>query len=58
MAGLKNDTFDIGHPKYAAKYERSIDAIARHVQQEYKADNVPRNWWARSAGERPTPTRL
>ena len=37
MAGLEEDTFDIGHPKYAAKYERSVDAIARHVQQEYKA---------------------
>jgi hypothetical protein len=26
--------YDIGHPKYAAKYERSVDAIARYVQQE------------------------
>ncbi len=37
MAGLEEDTFDRGHPKYAAKYEHSVDAITRHVQQEYKA---------------------
>ena len=36
MVGLEEDTFDIGHPKYAAKYERSVDAIARYVQQEYR----------------------
>ena len=35
--GLEEDTFDIGHPKYAAKYERSVDAISRHVQKEYKS---------------------
>ena len=35
--GLEEDTFDIGHPKYAAKYERSVDAIARHVQTDYKS---------------------
>ena len=28
MVGLEEDTFDIGHPKYAAKYERSVDAAA------------------------------
>ena len=37
MVGLEEHTFDIGHPKYAVKYERSVDAIARHVQQEYKS---------------------
>jgi hypothetical protein len=37
MAGLTEDTFDIGHPKYAAKYERSVDAIARYVQEQYKS---------------------
>jgi hypothetical protein len=37
MVGLEDDTFDIGHPKYAAKYEKSVDAIARYVQQEYRS---------------------
>jgi hypothetical protein len=35
--GLEDDTFDIGHPKYTAKYKRSVDAITRHVQQDYKS---------------------
>ena len=35
--GLEEDTFDIGHPKYATKYECSVDAIARHVQTDYKS---------------------
>jgi hypothetical protein len=37
MSGLTEDTFDIGHSKYAAKYERSVDAIARYVQEQYKS---------------------
>ena len=37
LVRLEEDTFDIGHPKYAAKYERSVDAIARHVQKDYKS---------------------
>jgi hypothetical protein len=37
MVGLEEDTFDIGHPKYAAKYERSVDAIARYMQHENKS---------------------
>jgi hypothetical protein len=37
MVGLEEDTFDIGHPKYAAKYDKSVDAIARYVQQEYRS---------------------
>ena len=37
MSGLTDDTFDIGHSKYAAKYERSVDAIARYVQEQYKS---------------------
>jgi hypothetical protein len=37
MGGLTKDTFDVGHLKYAAKYERSVDAIARHVQEQYKS---------------------
>ena len=31
VVGLTTHTFDIGHPKYAVKYERSVDAIARYV---------------------------
>ena len=32
MVGLATNTFDIEHPKYtAAKYERSVDAIAPYV---------------------------
>ena len=37
LVRLEEDTFDIGHPKYAAKYERSVNAIARHVQKDYKS---------------------
>ena len=37
VVGLAAHTFDIGHPKYAAKYERSVDAIARYVQEQYKS---------------------
>ena len=37
MVGLEENTFDIRQPKYATKYERSVDAIARHVQQDYKS---------------------
>ncbi len=37
VVGLATHTFDIGHPKYAAKYERSVDAIARYVQEQYKS---------------------
>ena len=28
VVGLEDDTFDIGHAKYAAKYARSLKAIA------------------------------
>ena len=37
VVGLTTHTFDIGHPKYAAQYERSVDAIARYVQEQYKS---------------------
>jgi hypothetical protein len=40
MAGLKEDVFDIGHSKYAAKYKRSVEAIARYVQQGVVHANV------------------
>ena len=28
VLGLKSHTFDIGNPKYAAKYKKTVDAIA------------------------------
>jgi hypothetical protein len=34
--GLENDTFDVGNAKYAAKFQKSLDAIAIHIQREYK----------------------
>mgnify|MGYP006166379963 FL=1 len=37
VVGLTTHTFNIGHPKYAAQYERSVDAIARYVQEQYKS---------------------
>jgi hypothetical protein len=36
LVGLKTHTFDIGCGKYAAKYQKLVDAIANHVQKEYK----------------------
>ncbi len=36
MLGLKSQTFGIGNAKYAAKYKKMIDAIANHIQREYK----------------------
>ena len=32
----RNHTFDIGNAKYAAKYQKSVDVIANHIQKEYK----------------------
>jgi hypothetical protein len=37
MVWLEEDTSDIGHLKYATKYKRSVDAIARYVQQKYRS---------------------
>ncbi len=34
--GLETHTFDIGNAKYAAKYQKSVEAIANHIQKEYK----------------------
>ncbi len=34
VVGLTTHMFNIGHPKYAA---RSVDAIARYVQEQYKS---------------------
>jgi hypothetical protein len=36
VLGLKNHTSDIGNVKYAAKYKKMVDAIANHIQREYK----------------------
>ena len=37
VVGLITHTFNIGHPKYAAQYERSVDTIARYAQEQYKS---------------------
>jgi hypothetical protein len=31
VLGLKSHTFNIGNPKYAAKYKKTVDAIANHI---------------------------
>jgi hypothetical protein len=36
VVGLETHTFDIGNAKYAAKYQKSVDAMANHIQKEYK----------------------
>ncbi len=36
VLGLENHTFDIGNVKYAAKYKKTVDAIANYIQREYK----------------------
>jgi hypothetical protein len=36
VVGLETHTFDIGSAKYVAKYQKLVDAIANHVQKEYK----------------------
>ena len=36
VVGLETHTFDIGNAKYTAKYQKSVDAIANHIQKEYK----------------------
>ncbi len=36
VLGLEGHTFDIGNVKYAAKYKKTVDAIANHIQREYK----------------------
>ena len=32
--GLESHTFDIGNAKYAAKYKKTVDAIANYIQRE------------------------
>jgi hypothetical protein len=36
VLGLESHTFDIGNVKYSAKYQKTVDAIANHIQKEYK----------------------
>jgi hypothetical protein len=36
VVGLETHTFGIRSAKYAAKYQKLVDAIANHVQKEYK----------------------
>jgi hypothetical protein len=36
VLGQEDNTFDIGNVKYAAKYKETVDAIANHIQREYK----------------------
>jgi hypothetical protein len=36
VVGLDSHTFDVGDVKFAAKYQKLVDAIANHVQKEYK----------------------
>ena len=33
--GVKTFTFDVGHVKYAAKYQQSIEGLALHIQSTY-----------------------
>ena len=36
VVGLETHTFNISNAKYAVKYQKSVDAIANHIQKEYK----------------------
>ncbi len=36
VLGLESHTFDIGNMKYTAKYQKTVDAIANHIQKKYK----------------------
>ena len=36
VLGLESHTFDIGNPKYVAKYMKTVDVIANYTQIEYK----------------------
>ena len=34
-AGLKEDTYDVGEARFAAKFQKTTDSIALYVQREY-----------------------
>ncbi len=36
VVDLESHTFDIGHAKFAAKYQKTVKAIANHIQKDYK----------------------
>ncbi len=36
VLGLESHTFNIWNDKYVAKYKKTVDAIANHIQSEYK----------------------
>jgi hypothetical protein len=36
VLGLEINSFDIGNTTYTAKYQKKVDAIANHIQKEYK----------------------
>jgi hypothetical protein len=36
VVGLESHTFDIGYAKYVAKYQKTVEAIANHIQKDYK----------------------
>jgi hypothetical protein len=36
VLGLESHTFDIGNAKYAAKYKKTVNAVANYIQREYK----------------------
>jgi hypothetical protein len=36
VVGLESHTFDIGCSKFAAKYQKTVEAIANHIQKDYK----------------------
>ncbi len=36
VVGLESHTFDIGHAKFVAKYQKTVEAIANHIQKDYK----------------------
>ena len=37
VVGIEEHTFDIGSPKYAAKFQKSLESIALHVQHQKPA---------------------
>jgi hypothetical protein len=36
VAGLENNTFEMGNAKYSAKYQKTADRVANHIQHNYK----------------------
>ncbi len=36
VVGLESNTFDVGNAKYAAKFQKSLDVIAIHIQRKYE----------------------